>query len=138
MLGKLRDILIKHKDILIYIFFGMLTTVVSFGVYFLLYNGTYLSATVSNAVSWVAAVVFAFLTNKPFVFHSHDWSAKTVSAEFVKFIGSRLGSLFVESMLIFAFVDLLQFDGNIVKLLTSVIVVVLNYLASKLLVFRKK
>ena len=116
----------------------MLTTVVNYLVYLPLYNGAGLSATASNAVAWVVAVAFAFLTNKPFVFKSHDWSAKTVFPELGKFLGCRIGSGLMETGIIFLFVDLLRWDGNIMKLATSVLVIILNYVGSKLLVFKKK
>ena len=78
------------------------------------------------------------MTNKPFVFRSHDWSAKTVVPELTKFIGTRLGSGGLETLVLLVFVDILRGNGNVWKLLTSVLVVVLNYIGSKLLVFRKK
>ena len=96
-----------------------------------------LSAAVSNVIAWVVAVAFAYLTNKPFVFRSHDWSAKTVIPELTKFVGSRIASGALETGIIFLTVDILLWNGNVMKLVTSVIVVVLNYIASKLLVFRK-
>ena len=138
MIAKIRELIQKHWDILSYLFFGGLTTVVNYLVYFPLYNWLQLSATVSNAVAWVFAVAFAYLTNKPFVFKSFDWSAKTVIPELTKFVGSRIASGALETVIIFVTVDLLLWNGNIMKLLTSVLVVILNYVASKLLVFRKK
>ena len=138
MFEKLRALAEKYWDVLAYLVFGVLTTVVNYLVYLPLYNGAGLSATASNAVAWVVAVAFAFLTNKPFVFKSHDWSAKTVFPELGKFLGCRIGSGLMETGIIFLFVDLLRWDGNIMKLATSVLVIILNYVGSKLLVFKKK
>ena len=90
-----------------------------------------------NIVAWVVAVAFAFLTNKPFVFKSHDWSAKTVLPELSKFVSCRLVSGVMETAIIFLTVDLMHWNGNIWKLFTQILVVVMNYFASKLLVFRK-
>ena len=137
MMGKLRVLIRKYYDILVYLFFGVLTTVVNYIVYLPCYNLLHLSAAVSNAIAWVAAVTFAYLTNKPFVFKSYDWSAKTVVPELTKFVGSRIASGALETVIIFVTVDLLLWDGNIMKLFTSVLVVVMNYVASKLLVFKK-
>lgn len=134
---KLRALIEKHYDILAYLVFGVLTTVVNYVVYLPCYNILGLSAAVSNVVAWVAAVAFAYLTNKPFVFRSHDWSAKTVVPELSKFVGSRIASGALETAIIFVTVDCLLWNGNIMKLFTSVLVVVINYIASKLLVFRK-
>lgn len=138
MIAKIRELIQKHWDILSYLFFGGLTTVVNYLVYFPLYNWLQLSATVSNAVAWVFAVAFAYLTNKPFVFKSFDWSAKTVIPELTKFVGCRIGSGAVETVLLLLCVDWLKWDGNLMKILTSILVVIINYIASKLLVFRKK
>lgn len=137
MIETLRKLLEKYGDILSYLFFGVLTTVVNYLVYLPCYNLLGLSAALSNAVAWVLAVAFAYLTNKPFVFKSYDWSAKTVLPELAKFIGCRIGSGAAETMILFVSVDLLGWNGNVWKLVTSVLVVVLNYVGSKLLVFTK-
>ena len=128
----------KYRDILSYLFFGALTTLVNYLVYLLLFNMVGLSGVLSNAIAWIVAVIFAYLTNKPFVFQSHDWSRGTVFPEFGRFIGCRIGSGLLETAVIFVFVDILSGDGNIIKLATSVLVVIINYIGSKLLVFRRK
>lgn len=137
MVKKLLSLVKTHREVLTYLIFGVLTTLVNYAVYLPLYNWAGFSATLSNAIAWVVAVAFAFLTNKPFVFESHDWSAKTVMPELTKFVGCRIGSGLAETAIIFLSVDLLQWNGNLWKLLTSVLVVILNYVASKLLVFKK-
>lgn len=134
---KLVELARKYYDILAYLFFGVLTTVVNYLIYLPCYNMLHLSASVSNVIAWVFAVVFAYLTNKPFVFRSHDWSAKTVIPEFGKFVGGRVASGLMETVIIFLTVDLLHWDGNIMKLDTSVLVVILNYITSKFIAFRK-
>lgn len=138
MPSRFRGIIKKHWDILSYLFFGVLTTVVNYAVYLPLYNFLHCSATLSNCIAWGVAVIFAYLTNKPFVFKSYDWSMMTVVPEFAKFIGCRLGSGAVETLIIFVTVDLLNWNGNLMKLITSLLVVVLNYVGSKLLVFCRK
>ena len=138
MIAKIRAIIEKYWDILSYLFFGALTTLVNYLVYFPCYNFLHLSTVVSNVIAWVVAVAFAYLTNKPFVFKSHDWSLKTVTPELVKFVGCRVGSGLLETALLFLTVDLLRWNGNLMKIILSVMVVILNYVGSKLLVFRKK
>lgn len=133
----MRRFIQKHRDVLAYLFFGVLTTAVNYAAYLPCYNLLQLSASFSNVIAWVAAVAFAFLTNKPFVFKSHDWSAKTLWPELAKFVSCRLGSGILETVFIFFTVDLLHWNGNVMKLITGVMVVILNYFGSKLLVFRK-
>ena len=135
---KLVSLLKKYEEVISYLFFGGLTTLVNYIVYLPCYNLLDLSGALSNAIAWVAAVAFAYVTNKPFVFKSHDWSVKTVIPELTKFVSCRVGSGLLETAIIFALVDWLGLNGNVIKLATSVLVVILKYIASKLLVFRKK
>ena len=137
MIQKILELLRKYQDILSYLFFGVLTTLVNFLVYYPLTNLLGMNATVANVIAWAVSVAFAFLTNKPFVFKSHDWSAQVVIPELSKFIGTRLGSGALETLMIFLLVDCLALDGNIIKIAVSVLVVIINYVGSKLLVFRK-
>lgn len=134
----LKELFVKYYDIISYLFFGALTTAVNYLVYLPCYNGLHLSATVSNIIAWAVAVIFAFLTNKPFVFKSNDWSMKTVIPELGKFLGCRIGSGVMETLIILLTVDCLHWNGNVMKLITSILVIILNYIGSKLLVFTKK
>jgi len=137
MLEKLVRLMKKHWDVLAYLIFGGLTTLVNYAVYLPLYNLANCSAAFSNCAAWVVAVIFAFLTNKPFVFKSNDWSWKVTFPELVKFVSCRIGSGLGETAIIFLTVDCLHCNGNVIKLVTSVLVVIVNYAASKLLVFKK-
>lgn len=138
MIQKLRSLIHKYWDILTYLVFGVLTTVVNYAVYLPVYNFCGISAAVSNIIAWVVAVIFAFLTNKPFVFHSHDWSAKSVVPELTKFVSCRIASGVLETVILFLAVDCMAWNGNLWKLLTQVLVIIINYVGSKLLVFRNK
>ena len=138
MIEKLRSLIEKYWDVLSYLFFGVLTTVVNYLIYLPVYNFCGLPAALSNMIAWVGAVIFAFLTNKPFVFRSHDWSAKTVVPELTKFVSCRIASGVLETVILFLAVDCMNWNGNIWKLVTQVLVIIINYVGSKLLVFRKK
>lgn len=138
MMKKIIQLVRKYEDVIFYLFFGGLTTVVNYLVYLPCHNLLGISAGVSNMIAWVFAVAFAFVTNKPFVFKSHDWSKAVVLPELGKFVGCRIGSGVLETVILFVTVDLLRFDGNVLKLITSILVIVLNYFGSKLLVFTKK
>ena len=135
---KIRAWIERYYDILAYLFFGGLTTVVNYLIYLPCLNWWGLSAGVSNIIAWVVSVAFAFVTNKPFVFKSHDWSGKTLWPELTKFVGCRVGSGVLETAILWLTVDTLLLNGNWMKIITSVLVIVLNYFGSKFLVFIKK
>ena len=138
MLKKVVDLLAKYREIILYLICGVLTTVVNYLVYFPLFNLLRFSASISNVIAWVVGVAVAFLTNKPLVFRSYDWSIETVWPELTKFVGCRIASGVLETAIIFIVADLLQVNGNWVKIVTSFLVVVANYVASKYFVFRDK
>lgn len=135
---KIPTLIEKYSAVISYLFFGVLTTAVNYLVYFPCCNWLHLSPVLSNILAWAVSVIFAYLTNKPFVFHNHDWSHQTIIPEFSKFVSGRFFSGALETGLIFVSVELLAQNENITKLLTSVLVVIANYLISKLLVFRQK
>ena len=137
MIDKIKALVTKYWDILTYLVFGVLTTVINYIVYLPAYNLLGLSAALSNCVAWVVAVAFAYLTNKPFVFRSHDWSMQTVIPELTKFVSCRIASGAAETVILLLTVDILHWNGNIWKLVTQVLVVVMNYVFSKLIVFKK-
>lgn len=134
----MRKLLEKYWDILTYLFFGVLTTVVNYLVYLPCFNLLHWSASLSNVLAWIVAVAFAFLTNKPFVFRSHDWSWKVLWPELTKFVGCRVGSGVLETAILLVTVDWLCWNGNVWKLITAVLVIILNYIGSKFLVFKNK
>ncbi len=141
MSQKIMVLLKKYREALSYLIVGVLTTLVGWGIFFPLNafletRGVALAGTISNTVSWVGAVSFAFPVNKVFVFQSRSWKTKTLLPELIAFVSSRLLSLGVEDGLMLL-VDLLQGSGAFWKIPISVLVVVMNYITSKL-VFRKK
>ena len=138
MFVNIKNLVKKYWELLLYLLFGVLTTLTNFVIYLPLYNYCNFSAAVSNGIAWCAAVFVAFLTNKPLVFKSYDWSLKVVVPELVKFVGCRLFSGILETVMLWLTVDLLNFDGNIWKIVTSIVVIILNYIGSKLFVFQKK
>ena len=138
MIQRIKNVLQKHKEILIYLVFGVLTTLVNYAVYLPLYNFTRLSATLSNLLAWFCAVLVAFVTNKLFVFQSSDWSPSIVFPELLKFVGCRVGSGIAETFILFVFVDVLQQNGNLWKIITGILVITLNYFSSKHIAFRNK
>ena len=137
MLSKIKMLLKKYNRLLSYLFFGALTTLVNYVVYFPLYNRLNLSAGFSNIISWFVSVLFAYFTNKSFVFKSNNWSLKAALPELSKFFGCRFGSGLLETLLIWVCVDLLSWNGNLFKLIVSILVVILNYISSRWVVFKQ-
>ena len=139
----MKNRILKYKEIILYLFFGVTTTVVNWAVYALMTAGLHAGITLSNGVAWVAAVVYAFITNKLFIFESKSMEPKVLLSEGVKFFSARIASGIVEVLLPTAMVAaglngvLLGLEGGIAKAVVSIVVIVMNYILSKWMVFRK-
>lgn len=134
----LKQLLDKYRSVIAYVFFGGVTTVVNLAAYYLCYHLFSIPNTPSVVISWILAVLVAFLTNKPFVFESHDWSLSVLLPEISSFFGCRAGTGVVELIFMHITVDIMDFSGMLMKLLINILVIILNYVGSKLLVFRNK
>ena len=134
MLNKLLDLYKKYKEIINYLIFGGLTTVVSIATYALFAKVFHIDYLISNVLSWILAVLFAYITNKIFVFESK--SKKNVK-EITSFFFFRIISLVMEMIILYIFVDMLHIDDLITKIIAQVIVIVSNYVFSKVFVFKK-
>lgn len=128
------DFYYKNKEIINYLIVGGLTTLVSVGSYalFRVFISNYMICTV---LSWIAAVLFAYVTNRIFVFES---KTKNILVEFIKFLSCRLLTLGSEVLVMYILVNILKLNDMISKILVQFIIVVLNYILSKILVFRNK
>ena len=130
----------KHKEIVNYLIVGCLTTVVSLAVYYGCvltflnpHNPFQLQA--ANVISWIAAVTFAYFTNRKYVFESHNTD---MLQEGLKFFSSRIGTLLMDMGTMFLLVTVLGINDKIAKLIVQVMVTVGNYVLSKFLVFRNE
>lgn len=134
----IKKLVTKYKEILLYLIFGVLTTVINFSSFFisnkLLGESRYL---ISQVISWVAAVLFAFITNKLFVFQKKG-TLKQALSEFIKFVSVRLLTGVFETLALIAAVDGFNFPVNVSKVVICFAVVVLNYIFSKILIFTSK
>ena len=135
----------KYREIIEYVFWGVLTTVVNWAVYTLCVNVTAMNVTIATGIAWLASVLFAFITNKLWVFHSKDWQMKVVGKEAVLFFGSRIFSGLFEMAGMWLLVDLIGWQQSLfgirafaAKIIISVVVVILNYFLSRWIVFKKK
>ena len=125
----------KYRQLVSYLFWGVMTTVVNYAAYFLCTDVLSVHYLWSNALSWVAAVLFAFVVNKWFVFRSADWTGKVAGKELLRFAGARVASGIVETGLLWLLVDLCALPDGPVKIAVSVLTVILNYVTSRLFVF---
>ena len=128
----------KNKEVLMYLLFGGLTSVVgvvSFGIFHLTFG---MDELIANVISWIFAVTFAFVTNRVWVFHAATDSVADFVKQMFAFYGGRVLTLVIEELMILLFIKLLQWPSMSVKVAAQVVVIVLNYVISKLFVFRKK
>lgn len=121
-------------EIFWYVFFGALTTLINTVAYWILYYGISVSNTTSTIISWLLAVVFAYVTNKLWVFEKGN---KSTLKEATEFFLSRISTGILDLLIMYVGVELLLFEGGIIKILSNVVVIILNYLLSKLFVFKK-
>ena len=124
-------------EMLSYIFFGVLTTVVNILSFGLLRDVLHWQLLAANTLAWILSVVFAFLTNKVFVFRSKSFAAKQVLREGISFVGARLFSLAVDTAGMWLLVNTLAWNDWLAKILMNVIVVIINYVFSKLFIFKR-
>ena len=127
----------KNKEIINYLIFGGLTTLVSILIYALFAKIFLINYLISNVLSWIIAVMFAFITNKLFVFESKSKDKKIVFKEITNFFFFRIVSLIIEMIIMYVFVDLLSIDDLITKIIAQIIVILANYIFSKVFVFKK-
>lgn len=128
----------KYKDMIFYGVFGLLTTAVNILTYWVMSHPMKMSTGWSTVVAWALAVLFAYVTNRKWVFHSNADSRAKVAKEITSFFGCRLVTGMIDWSLMFICVELMLWDDMMVKIVTNVIVIILNYIFSKLLVFGDK
>ena len=136
---KLSDIYNKYREIILYLIFGFFTTLISLVVYYGLVitiinpdNGIELQ--VANIISWVVGVLFAYVTNRRYVFKSRN---NKKLEEFIKFTGARVSTLLLDMVIMFIFVTMLKYNDKIFKIVSQILVIIGNYILSKLFIFNK-
>lgn len=133
---NLKELLLKYKEPILYLFFGVLTTVVNI-LTFHICRTFHIELLTSNLIAWVVSVLVAFVTNKFYVFESSDLSMKIVMKEAILFFSARIFSLGVDMAVIAVMVKVLVIPEMISKIVSNVIVIVMNYVLSKLIIFKK-
>lgn len=137
MFNTLRGMFYKYKDVILYLIFGVATTVVnivSYAVLARLLGEKYL--VLNNTISWILSVLFAYITNKIWVFNSVTDSFKALAIEFTSFVSCRFITFLLDTVILYLGVKVLFLNDIAVKIFSNVLVIIINYIASKLVIFR--
>lgn len=130
----LKNILKTHKTLILYLIFGGLTTAVNMICFFLFKDALNVSTGISNVLAWFFSVLFAFFTNKHIVFAD---KGKNGLKQLAEFFGARIFSGLLDTIIIVIFIDYLLFPEFLIKLLSNILVIIINYIASKFIIFKK-
>lgn len=132
---KIFDLLKKYSEVINYLIFGVLTTLVSIGIYALCTKCFHINYMISNCISWIISVLFAYITNRIFVFKS---KSSDIVIEMYQFFKYRIFSFLIDVFLMYVLVELINIDDMISKVIVQVVVIILNYVFSKIFVFKKE
>jgi len=134
MLKNIKDRSKKHRELVVYLICGFLTFVVSMVVYALLSEIFRINVLVANIITWIIAVYFAFSVNRKFVFKSNG----NFTSELIQFYLGRVVTLVVEQAMLYIFIIRLMFNNMAIKSIAQVVIIILNYIISKFIVFKKE
>lgn len=137
-LKALADLYRNHREGWRYLIFGALATVVNIAVYSISFYGIHIGNAVSNVIAWVIAAIFAYLTNKFMVFASKVDTKKALIKEITSFFSCRLFTLVIDEIIMIVSVDKLGLPAFIMKVIANIVVIILNFVLSKLIIFKKK
>ena len=136
-LKKIADLYRKHREAMRYLVFGALTTVINIVVFAICSKIVNLSTTTSNVIAWIIAVLFAYVTNKLWVFNSKNNGNKELLREIISFYGARVITLVLETTFLWIVIDKMGFNEILTKIISNIIVIILNYIFSKVFIFKK-
>ncbi len=134
----MENLFLKYKEPIMYLIFGVLTTFVNIVSYTISTKLFYINYQISNIISWILSVTFAFITNKIFVFESKNYTFKTVVKEGLSFYGFRLASLIFEMSIMVVMVSIFRVNDLISKVVSNVLIIIINYIFSKLFIFKNE
>ncbi|MCI8699814.1 MAG: GtrA family protein [Clostridia bacterium] len=133
----MKELIKKYKEVIRYLVIGILTTVINYIVFAILVNNVKIEMHTSNIIAWIVSVIFAYFTNKLFVFESKSFKLNTLIKEITSFTISRIFSLLLEETILYIFVNLLNMNKLVIKLIANILVIILNYILSKFIIFKK-
>ena len=134
---KIKELSNKYKEILMYLIFGVLTTVVNIVSYFLLARILHIDTVVSTVIALILSILFAYITNKIFVFESKTNTAKELLKEIISFFGCRAFTGILDVAFMYITVDVFNLNDMIMKIISNIVVIIVNYVFSKLIIFKK-
>ncbi len=141
-MGLLKSFYVKHKEVILYLIFGVLTTLVNFITYYVLVFSIGLlndnMGFIFNVIANVMAILFAYVTNRKFVFESKKTNVKEIIGEMFSFFSCRIFAMIVDSLIYYVGCNIMRLPDFIVKSFSQVVIIILNYVSSKLITFRKR
>lgn len=138
MFRKIWELYLKYKEVILYLVFGGLTTLVNIVSYAVFARAMHMGTVTSTTMAWLISVVFAYVTNKVFVFESKTDTFAMLVKECVSFLGCRLATGIMDIAIMYVSVDMMHFNDIVMKIISNVFVVILNYIFSKLFIFKKE
>lgn len=137
-MDRIKALYQKYRELILYVFFGGLTTVVNFVSYAVFAKMLGVDEITSTVIAFVLSVIFAYLTNRKWVFQSRASGWRAIGYEVATFFGGRIFSGLLDVLIMYVFVTRLGFYDLLIKILSNILVIILNFIISKLIVFRKK
>jgi len=128
----------QHKEVLLYLIFGVLTTIINIVTYNIFKNLLNIDYMLSTIIAWCFAVIFAYVTNRIYVFNSKNNNKTDIVKEIMLFISVRLSSLVIDIAIMYIGVTILTINDMLIKVFANVVIIIINYIVSKKIVFKNK
>ena len=137
LIQKIKELMKKYQELIKYFIIGVITTIINYAIFAILTSALNIDIHVSNIIAWIVSVIFAYFTNKLFVFESKSFNINVLAKELLSFGAARVLSLLLEELILYVFVDRLSMNILIIKLMANVVVMIVNYILSKFVIFKK-
>ena len=136
-MNKIKELITKYSELISYGIFGVLTTIINYLSYVIFTRVFNLDIVVSNLIAWIVSVIFAFVTNKLIVFKSKKMELKVILKEAGAFLAARIFSLILDMLILYVMSEIMGINDLIVKIISNIIVIIVNYIISKFFIFKK-
>lgn len=135
-MNKIKELFLKYKELINYGIFGVLTTILNYVSYIIFTRVFGINILISNLIAWTLSVIFAFITNKLIVFKSKELTSKILLKESISFLAARVFSLLLDMAILYVMSDLMGINDLIVKIISNIVVIIVNYILSKFIIFK--